>query len=73
MTNNEIVKIAASKFITGNPVVLEAVASVAVLMKEQKVKDYLEEKKLEYENERGTLRFGGDVIEEIIKELFKED
>ena len=38
--------------------------------KDKQFKEYLEQKKLEYEIERGTLRFGGDVIEKIIKELF---
>ena len=38
--------------------------------KDKQFKEYLEQTKLEYEIERGTLRFGGDVIEKIIKELF---
>ena len=42
----------------------------AVDWKDKQFKEYLEQKKLEYEIERGTLRFGGDVIEKIIKELF---
>lgn len=41
--------------------------------KDQQFKEYLEKKKQEYEIERGTLRFSGDVIEEIINGLFNEE
>ena len=53
-------------FIAGANWMLEKAAD----WKDKQFKEYLEQKKLEYEIERGTLRFGGDVIEKIIKELF---